>query len=127
MSSPLLTLREVNEKVRHALQRYRPELQHCSVIAPGEFSSLLAELLRARNCLCELKATPGPLPGQAHEIRDALAEEMREYRSNLEKLRQILPSLQLRLLAERNRMQQAQSHVVAATAWAGASKKTLRK
>lgn len=126
MSSPLLTLRQVNGKFRNAFLRFQPELQHCSAIAPDEFSGLRAELSRARNCLRELEGVPVP-PGQLQEVRDALADEMCQYRSNLEKLKHILPSVQLRLLVERSRLQQAQSHVVAATAWAGANKKSLRK
>jgi len=124
MSSPLLILRQVNESVRNALLRFRPELQHCSAIPPGEFSSLLAELLRARKFLSGLNTNSCPASTEPDEAA-ALADEMREYHANLEKLKHILPDVQIRLLAEKSRLQRAQSHVIAASAWAGASKKTL--
>lgn len=119
MSSPLLTLQQVNEKIRKALQRFRPELQHCAAILPGELSTLRAELLRARKSLENAIAEPGN--------EKALSQEVREYRVNLEKLKHVLPDLQMRLMAERTRLQNAQVHISAAAAWAGASKRTLRK
>jgi hypothetical protein len=52
-------------------------------------------------------------------------KEALEYRSNLEKLKHFLPELHGSLLAERARLETAQTHVAAAAAWAQASKKTL--
>jgi hypothetical protein len=127
MSSPLLTLREVNENVRAALLRFRPELQHCSAIAPGEFSSLLGELLRARECISAFDQADHSISLEIPGEQGAFAQEAREYRANLEELKRILPGLQARLLAERSRLQKAQMHAAAAAAWAGASKKTLQK
>ena len=51
----LETLRQVNQNLRSALARLRPEKTHCSAIRLQDFSSLLAELLRASECL-----RPGP-------------------------------------------------------------------
>jgi len=127
MSSPLPTLRQVNEKVRNALLRFQPELQRCSSILPGELLSLRAALLRARACLHEVDANSFPDSFAARENATALAEEVRQYRANLEKLQHILPDLHLRLLAERVRLRKAQRHIAAAAAWAGANKKTLPK
>lgn len=122
MSTPLLTLRQVNEKLRNALLRFRPDLHQCSTILPGEFSSLRAELVRARKCLREVENTiPDP------ENASALAAEACKYHTNLRKLKQILPDLQMRLLTERSRLGKAQIHLAAAAAWARASKKTLQK
>ena len=122
MSSPLLTLRHVNGEVRRALQRFRPELRHCSGIAPGEFSALRAELSCARQCLHEAKS-----PMEAPEDVTAFAREVSEYRANLEKLKHILPDVQMRLLVETARLRKVQLHLAAADAWAGASKKALYK
>jgi hypothetical protein len=49
-----------------------------------------------------------------------LKNESLEYRSNLEQLQQLLPDFQVRLLAEKSRLEVAKSHVAAAAAWAGA-------
>jgi hypothetical protein len=127
MSAPLVTLRQVNETVRSALVRFRPEVQLCSAIAPGEFSSLLGELLRARECLSGFVQPDHSISPEIPEDQGALAQEVREYRANLEELKRILPGLQARLLVERSRLQKAQMHAAAAAAWAGASKKTLQK
>jgi superfamily I DNA and/or RNA helicase len=55
----------------------------------------------------------------------ALEKEALEYRSNLEKLKHFLPDLQVRLLAEKLRLESARTHVASAAAWARANKKTL--
>ena len=64
----------------------------------------------------------GPAPSDAGA---ALEKESLEYRSNLEKLKQFLPDLHGRLLAEKARLENAQLHVGAAAAWVRASKKIL--
>ncbi len=110
----LETLRRVNENLRSALLRLRPEHKHCSAINPQYFSEILTQLLRAAECLRHK-------PVQAEAVA-ALEKETLEYRSNLEKLKQFLPDLQLRLLAERSRLEIARSHVAAAAAWAEAAK-----
>jgi hypothetical protein len=118
MMSPdaLETLRQVNDNLRSALIRLRPEQKHCSTIMPQDFSDLLSQLLRAAECL----RRP---PAQSQAV--ALDKESLEYRSNLEKLKDFLPDLHGRLLAEKSRLETAQTHVAAAAAWARANKKTL--
>jgi hypothetical protein len=113
----LETLRQVNDNLRSALIRLRPEQKHCSTIRPQDFSDLLSQLLRAAECLRR--------PRGQSQASVALDEESLEYRSNLEKLKDFLPDLQGRLLAEKSRLETAQTHVAAAAAWARASKKTL--
>jgi hypothetical protein len=114
---PLETLRQVNEYLRSALVRLRPERKHCSAIRPQDFSDILSQLLRAAECLrC--------LPADSN-VAAALEKESLEYRGNLGKLKHFLPDLYGRLLAERARLETARTHVAAATAWARASKKTL--
>jgi hypothetical protein len=113
----LETLRQVNDNLRSALIRLRPEQKHCSTIRPQDFSDLLSQLLRAAECLRH-----PPVQSQASV---ALNKESLEYRSNLEKLKDFLPDLQGRLLVEKARLETAQTHVAVAAAWARASKKTL--
>ncbi len=114
---PLETLQQVNEYLRSALIRLRPEQNHCSNIRPQDFSDILSQLLRAAECLRRLP------PGSG--VAAALEKESLEYRGNLDKLKHFLPDLHGRLLAERARLETARTHVAAATAWARANKKTL--
>jgi hypothetical protein len=114
---PLETLRQVNDNLHSALIRLHPEQRHCSTIRPQDFSDILSQLLRAAECLRRL-------PAQS-EAAVALEKESLKYRSNLEKLQHFLPDLHNRLLAEKSRLETAQTHVAAAVAWARASKKTL--
>jgi len=116
-SDALEILRQANDSLRSALLRLRPEQRQCSAIRPQELSDLLAQLLRAGECLRRL---PAHL-----ETAAALQQESLEYRRNLEKLRDFLPGLQGRLLAEKARLEGAKAQVAAAAAWARASKKTL--
>jgi hypothetical protein len=114
---PLETLREVNDNLRSALIRLHPERKLCSSIRPQDFSDLLSHILRAGECLRRQRPQS--------EASVALNEESLEYRSNLEKLKDFLPDLHGRLLAEKSRLETAQTHVAATAAWARASNKTL--
>lgn len=113
----LETLRQVNENLRSTLILLRPERKHCATIHPQDLSALLTQLLRAAECLRH--------PPAHSEATAALEKETLEYRRNLEKLKRFLPSLHVRLLAEKSRLETAQTHLAAATAWARLSKKTL--
>jgi hypothetical protein len=116
-SNALEILRQVNENLRSALVRLHPEQKHCSSIRPQDFSDIMSQILRAAECL---RRSP------AHSEADAaLEKEIREYRSNLEEIKDFLPDLHGRLLAEKTRLETAQNHVAATAAWARASKKTL--
>jgi hypothetical protein len=108
------TLRQVNENLRSALIRFRPERKHCSTIKPQDFSDLLTQLLRAAECLRRKPA----YSEESLAIEAALEKESHEYRSNLQKLKRFLPDLHLRLLAEKSRLETARAHVSAAAAWA---------
>jgi hypothetical protein len=113
----LETLRQVNDNLRNALIRLHPERTHCSSVKPQDFSDLLSEILRAAECLRLLSTHP--------EATAAFEPELFEYRKNLEKLKNFLPGLHGSLLAEKSRLETAQTHVAAAAAWARASTKTL--
>ena len=111
------TLRQVNDNLRSGLVRLCPEQKHCSTITPQDFAGLLSNILRAAQCLQRLRTQS--------EASTAIEEESLEYLTNLEKLKDFLPDLRGRLLAEKSRLESAQTHVAAAAAWARASKKTL--
>lgn len=106
----LATLRQVNHHLGSALLRFHPQRKNCLAIKPHDFSGLLNQLQRASNCLRGL-ASPG-------EMGAELEKECREYRTNLEKLKRFLPDVQVRLLAEKARLEAARSHLVAAEEWA---------
>ena len=112
----LETLRQVNDNLRSELLRLRPERTHCSSIKPQDFSAILSQLVRAAECLRHL-----PPDSEAA----AFEKESLQYRGNLEKLKHFLPDLQVRLLAEKTRLETARTQVAAAAAWAQARKKTL--
>ncbi len=118
----LATLRHVNESLRSALLRLRPERQHCSSLQPQEFSGLLGQLLQAAECL---RRPPEHTGAIMTESSAALEKESLEYRNNLEKLKHFLPDLQVRLLAEKSRLETAMAHVAAKAAWAKANQQTL--
>jgi hypothetical protein len=115
LDDDLATLRAVNKNLKSALVRFRPEQQHCSAIKPHELSDLRSAILQAALCM------RGISPQAAPELKN----ESLEYRNNLEQLQQLLPDFQIRLLAEKSRLEVARSHVAAAAAWTGASTGTF--
>jgi hypothetical protein len=112
----LETLRQVNEYLRTALIRFRPERRHCSAIKPRDFSDVRGQLRQAAECLRRL------LPSQTGS---EIEKESLEYRGNLENLKRLLPDVHARLLAEKSRLETAQTHVKAATAWERANRYSL--
>jgi hypothetical protein len=112
----LAILRAANKHLRLVLIRLRPEQQHCSSIKPEDLSDLRTEIQRAADCVQGASLAP-----QASELRN----ESLEYRRNLEQLKHLLPDLQIRLLAEKSRLEGEKKHVAAAAAWAGASATVL--
>jgi hypothetical protein len=111
----LATLRAVNKNLKSALLRFRPERQHCSAIKPHELSDLRSAMLQAADCVRGISAQT------AWELKS----ESLQYHCNLEQLKQLLPDFQIRLLAEKSRLEVATSHAAAAAAWAGASTTTF--
>ncbi len=86
------------------------------VATPRQMAGLLAELMRAGQCLREL-------PGE--EDRDpALAIEVNQYRKNVERLRDLMPSIHGALLRERARLEQERARVESAAEWMRRSRET---
>jgi hypothetical protein len=112
----LETLRQVNEYLRTALIRFRPERRHCSTIKPRDFSDVRGQLRQAAECLRRLPRS---------EAGSEIEKESLEYRANLGNLHRLLPDVHARLLAEKSRLETARTHVTAATAWGRANRNSL--
>ena len=121
-------LRRVNEYLGFALLRLRPERRHCSAIDPSEFSDLLSQVRQGAECLRREsgresghKSAP---PGSAQSgSRAPLEREAVNFRANLETLKQLLPDVHVRLLAEKLRLERAQIDLAAAEKWAEARRR----
>jgi hypothetical protein len=132
-SDALQTLREVNDHLRSALIRLCPEQRSeespeqrseqlpepkgGSSIRSQDLAGIRSEILRAAACVHR--------PQPHSESAAAFEKESLEYRTNLEKLRHILPLVHGRLLAGKSRLEAARNHMAAAAAWARASKDSL--
>jgi hypothetical protein len=114
---PLAALRRTNEYLRSSILRLQADQTVCSTIRPQNFTDLLNEILRMGQCLRSMPSHP---PKSA-----AIQEESAQYLANLESLKNFLPQLHGRLLAEKSRLEIARNHAAAAAAWASASKETL--
>ena len=83
--------------------------------SPQQMAGLLSELMRAGEWLRSLPAAKD----QAVEL------ELSEYRKNVERLRNLLPSIHGALLRERVRVEQERARVESAAQWARSSRQTL--
>lgn len=111
------SLRVVNAELRDGLARLQPQAIAAGLLTPDGLSVLLKAVSRAAEYRRSLAADAAP---------DAeLKQELREYRSNMEELARLLPTAHGYLLAERARVEAAQSQLAAANAWAVTSKNTL--
>jgi len=111
-------LRETNQRLRHWLDCMITERGQLSVATPDRITALLSELSRAG---AELRVQPFPAKGTDPEL-DA---ELEQYRGNVERLRDLLPSIHSQLLVERARLEAQRAHVQSAAEWARASRQTL--
>ena len=116
-SNATARLRIVNAVLRAGLAQLQPEAIALTQLTPQDLSKLLKTVALAAECRRSL--APNEVPDSE------LERELREYRSNLEELAKALPFAHGYLLAVKARLQNMQSHVAAANAWAQASKNTL--
>jgi len=114
-SATIQRLRAVNHNLRAWLARFPSERNGPVAVALTEVTDLLAELRRASACLHTAAGIPDV----------EMASEISEYRSHVQALEKILPSVQGRLLIEKARLQIARAHMAKAAAWAQGSQKTL--
>lgn len=82
---------------------------------PHQMSGLLSELMRAGGWLRSLPSERDP----------ELQQELMVYRKNVERLRDVMPSIHAALLRERARLEQDRGRVESAAAWARSSRQTL--
>lgn len=114
---PIELLRSANHELRGVLDRWQAEPGNPSDFSPQALAAVLAELQRATESLRTIS------PGSA--LTSEWEKEIAEYRSQVQRLEQILPTIEKRLLTEKVRLEAARAHVAAAMAWAEARKKTL--
>ena len=86
-----------------------------SGVTPQQMSALLSELMQAGVWLRSMPAQKDA----------ALEEELAGYRKQVERLRNLLPSIHAALLSERARLEQERERVRSAAEWARASGQTL--
>jgi hypothetical protein len=109
-------LRLANRRVRELMARLGPPAGGPAAVHQ-DLEELLHELTRAAEWL------RGVSPDSMRE--GELAKEVSDYRSSMERLQQMLPKIQGRLLAEKARLESERSHLGAAENWAKTSKNTL--
>lgn len=112
-------LHETNRRVRLWLESLSSASTEAGVqpcpATPEQMNGLLAELMRAGTWLRELP-----------ENRNAaLAQEVAEYRKQIEQLRGLLLSIHDALLRERARLEQERNRLASAGQWARGSRQTL--
>lgn len=117
MPSLLQLLRDTNCSLRSCLHDIAAK-QEAGIVPPDKMNALLSGLLAAGAGL------------RAHRLRVAendreLDTELAEYRRQIELLRDLLPSIQRALLAEKSRIEGQRLRVQSATEWVRASRQTL--
>jgi hypothetical protein len=111
-------LRETNQRLQAWLRSMvKPSGQLC-VATPDCITALLSELLQAGAALRE-QALP------TRGIDPELDDELEQYRHNIERLRDVLPSIHSQLLVERARLEVQRARVHSADEWAQTSRQTL--
>jgi len=112
-------LREITHRLRYLLDCLPPSYDaHSSpgrIVTPQQMSALLCELTRAGAGLRSLPEPKGT----------GFAQELSEYRQEVERLRAFLPSLQATLLKERAWLEQQRERIQSAAEWARTSSQTL--
>lgn len=115
-STAIEDIRRASEKVRSLVAQMLPPSSAPATIDAQVLAGLLESMALANQWLHEL----------ARELHDAeLEKEIAGYKRDLERLGQVLPIIQEKLLTEKARLEQARAHLEAAAAWVQASKKTL--
>lgn len=112
------TLRDTNRRLSSWLDGIDARHGQPTLITPEDMAALLSELLRVGEGL-----RTEPVSARANDPeRDV---ELEKYRCHLERLRDLLPSIQGYLLAERARLEAQRVRVQSAAQWARTSRQTL--
>ena len=116
--SPLQSLRDANRRLHSWLGSMVASHDQPAHITPDLIAALLSELVRVG---AGLRAHPLPTKGNDPELDGELAT----YRGNVERLRELLPSIHTQLLIERARLEAQWARIHSAAQWARASRETL--
>jgi|ERR1700682_2151964 hypothetical protein len=109
-------LHQTNDRLRFWLDSLAPEHAQPAPATPEQMAGFLSELLRAGEWLRS---------GLPQGKNPDLQTELCEYRMNVERLRELLPSIHRQLLSERSRLEAARAQVESAGEWARVSRQTL--
>lgn len=110
------SLRQTNQRLRFWLESLELPPSPTTPLMPQLVAGLLSELLQAGERLRSgLPESPGL----------ALEDELREYRRNLERLRERMPGIHKHLLEERARLEAERTRLEAAEEWAQGSRQIL--
>jgi hypothetical protein len=109
-------LHDTNRRLRFWLDSLIPDQAPPGVATPRQMTGLLSELLRAGEWL---------RAGLPQERDPELEMELGNYRSNVERLRELLPFIQRLLLREKARLETERARVECAAEWARGSRRTL--
>ena len=118
LTSALLAqnLHQTNDRLHCWMDSLVSDHGHPVTATPEQMAGFLSELLRAGEWLHA---------GLPQEKGAELQTELGEYRKNVERLRELLPSIHRQLLNERSRLEAARAQVESAGEWARVSRQTL--
>jgi hypothetical protein len=108
-------LHETNARLGLLLDSLIGDGEQPRAATPQQMAGLLSELMRAGQWL----------RGLPPEKDSAVEAELSLYRSQVERLRVLLPSIHNALLRDRARLEQERARVDSAAAWARSSRQTL--
>lgn len=120
MPSRLQIMRETNQRLSLCLDRIASNPG--ATVTPDQMGALLSELLAAG---AGLRAQTSPAAQDGRESTGELDHELAEYRRQVERLRDLLPSIHRTLLAERSRIEAHRFRLHSAGEWVRASRQTL--
>jgi hypothetical protein len=110
------SIHESTRRLRHCMDSlFANSSNRPSPATPEQMQTLLAELLRAGECL---RARPA-------ESDPELDRELAEYRAQVDRLRSLLPAIHDTLLAERARLEHERTRLHSASEWVRRSRQTL--
>jgi len=109
-------LQQSSDRLRFWMDCLFPDHGGPITATPEQMVGLLSELLRAGEWL---------RAGLPQEKNSQLQAALDEYRRNMERLRELLPSIHRQLLSERARLEGARVQVESAVEWARGTHQTL--
>ncbi len=109
-------LHDTNRRLSFCLDNISAKHQ-AEVVTPAQMSTLLSDLLAAGAGLRE--------QGLPADNDRELESELAEYRRQIERLRDLLPSIHRALLAERARVEAQRTRLQSASEWMRTSRQTL--